>query len=189
MDPLKAETTQSLSLNGLEQIFTSTVDPDRTSLESSEDQGWTLAEAAETFDVTERTIRRWIKEKRLTAWKVAGPRGPEWRISTGSSLETSDDQDRSTVVQSADNQSILALASLLKEHAAKLEAASYRNGFLENQMRTYEQQVKLLPDFQAQAARGQVYEEKVKQLEAELGQIKATWWYRFCAWFLGSSDK
>lgn len=189
MDPVKSETIETLSLSGLEQIFTTTVDPDRTSLESSADQGWTLPEAAQAFHVTERTIRRWIKEQRLPAWKVAGPRGPEWRIRIGSRVETNDDQARSTVVQSTDNQSLFALASLLKEQATKLEAASFRNGYLENQLRTYEQQVKLLPDFQAQAARAQLHEEKVKQLEAELVQIKASWWYRFSAWFLGSSVK
>lgn len=187
MDPLYVETAETALLSGLEQLFTSTVDPDSTSIESSADQGWTLSEAAGAFDVTERTIRRWIKEQRLTAWKVAGPRGPEWRIRTGSTLATNDDQARSTVVQSADNQSLLALTSLLKEQAAKLEAASYRNGFLENQMQNYEQQVKLLPDFHAQAARAQAQEEKVKQLESELVRIKATWWYRFCAWFTGAS--
>ncbi len=182
---MDVEITEPLSLGGLEQLFSATADPNSTSLDSSADQGWTLAQAARAFDVTERTIRRWIKEQRLPAWKVAGPRGPEWRIRTGSRLEISDDQTRSTVVQSTDNPTILVLANLVKEQASKLEAASYRNGFLENQMLTYEQQLKLLPDFQAQAARAQVQDEKVKQLEVELGQIKATWWYRFCAWFLG----
>lgn len=40
----------------------------------------TLTEAAASFSVNEKTLRRWIKQGRVNALKIPGPRGPEWRI-------------------------------------------------------------------------------------------------------------
>ena len=47
--------------------------------------------------------------------------------------------------------------------AAKLEAASHRNGYLEAQTESYQEQIKLLTD----------------------SQHKSGWWTRFCSWFMG----
>ncbi len=177
-EPARNDKPQSTALDGLSEFFDRSVDPPRPETKPTADQGWALWQAADAYKVTERTIRRWIKEQRVTAWKVDGPRGPEWRINPGSSQEDSNVQSGS----SDPNQALIALTKILSDQAAKLEAATFRNGFLEAQTRVYEEQVKLLPDFQAQAAKAAAHGERVNELENELVRIKASWWYRFSAW-------
>ncbi|HMY52689.1 MAG TPA: hypothetical protein PK671_07045, partial [Candidatus Obscuribacter sp.] len=55
------------------------------------------------------------------------------------------------------------LVELLKQKDHEIEAASFRIGYLEAQLESERQQVKLLTD----------------------SQHKANWWSQFCSWFLG----
>jgi excisionase family DNA binding protein len=171
-------TPQSITAEGLEGFFDSTLDQPRTTPQSSPDQpwtkpqftpdqGWTLTEAAETYNVTERTIRRWIKEQAVTAWKVNGPRGPEWRINPGSTVDEIADQGGSTVdsepvivsdtKQAPDNDRVW---QLVQEQALKIEALTMRNGYLQAMLETKDEQIKLLTD----------------------SQHKASWWGRLRTW-------
>jgi|GEM_PF-1406456 hypothetical protein len=50
---------------------------------SCPDSWMTLTEAAASFSVNEKTLRRWIKQGRVNALKISGPRGPEWRVEPG----------------------------------------------------------------------------------------------------------
>lgn len=71
---------------------------------------------------------------------------------------------------------------LIGELASKLEAATYRNGYLEALLEVQAEQIKLLPDLQAQA-------EKTLKLEAELelmrqqAVVKKTWLSSLANWF------
>ena len=47
------------------------------------DSWLTLAQAAIHFSVNEKTLRRWIKQNRVKAFKISGPRGEEWRLEPG----------------------------------------------------------------------------------------------------------
>jgi len=175
-EALPVSKTDMASLEGLDTIFTESL----SSVSSTVDLGWTLSEAAEAYAVTERTIRRWIKEKRIKAWKVDSKRGPEWRINPGSGVEVQDIQPGSTG-STQDHQTVSLLAQIVKEQADKLEAATYRNGYLEATAQSYENQVRLLPDLEAKAARVKDQEETITQLSSELTALKATWWYRLYA--------
>lgn len=181
-EPARNNKPEIITVEGLDELFATTIDPPRSEQKPTVDQGWSLWQAADAYNVTERTIRRWIKEKRITAWKVDGPRGPEWRINPGSSQD-SDSVQTGLIVQ---NQSVSVLVQLLKDQATKLEAATFRNGFLESQTKVYEDQIKLLPDLQAQAAKTSVQEARAKELEAELERIKAHWWNRVWSWLAGA---
>lgn len=178
-EPVQNNKPETVTMEGLDEIFITPGDPPWSEHKSTADQGWSLWQAADAYNVTERTVRRWIKENRITAWKVDGPRGPEWRINPGSSQDTDNVQAGST----DHSQSLIALMQILKDQAVKLEAATFRNGFLEAQTEVYENQVKLLPDLQAQVARTEYQEARTKALEAELQQLKGSWWYRVCCWF------
>lgn len=133
-------------------------------LRSTLDQAWTLTEAANAYNVTERTVRRWIKEQVVSAWKVDGPRGPEWRINSGSTMDKNQVHAGSTVdletvtvpEQTASMLETDRLWELLKEKDAKIEALIMRTGYLQAQMETKEEQIKLLTD----------------------SQHKQSWWYR-----------
>ena len=67
----------------------------------------------------------------------------------------------------------------------KLEAATYRNGYLEAQLVNAETQLKLLPDLSAKATKAESLEEQISRLESELQTARKTWWQRFGAWLVG----
>ena len=162
---IKAE---SVTVNGLEEFFINTVDQARTNSHSTPDQAWTLTEAAEAYNVTERTIRRWIKEQVVSAWKVDGPRGPEWRINRGSTTDTNQVHPGSTVdleavvlpEQNAPPPETTRLWELLKEKDTKIEALVMRTGYLQAQLEASQQTIKLLED----------------------SQYKPGWWPRLKSW-------
>ncbi|MFA6213216.1 MAG: hypothetical protein WCT03_16120 [Candidatus Obscuribacterales bacterium] len=76
---------------------------------------------------------------------------------------------------------------LIGELASKLEAATYRNGYLEALLEVQAEQIKLLPDLQAQA-------EKTLKLEAELEQlrqqavVKKTWLGSLANWLSNKAE-
>ena len=82
--------------------------------------------------------------------------------------------------------------TVLSDHISKLEGASYRIGYLEAMLSAREEQLKLLPDLRAAAARAitnerrcQELQEMNQQLERELAELKGAWWCRFGRWLLG----
>jgi hypothetical protein len=75
---------------------------------------------------------------------------------------------------------------LVAELAAKLEAATYRNGYLEAQLELHREQVKLLPDYQHKAIEAEAFRARIVDLERELDIYKKRgWWSCFCKWFIG----
>jgi len=170
----KAEPTPDGSIEGMDAIFssidvTSTVDGGQ-----NDDQGWSLSKAAETYGVTDRTIRRWIKQRVINAWKVNGPRGPEWRIQGGPKpdIETINPGPAWTTVDNATVDTtylfelVQDLQSKLAESNNQLQAASYRNGYLESQLQERDKEIKLLSDSQKKDGR----------------------WHRIWNWFTGQSE-
>jgi hypothetical protein len=147
---------ENASVTGLEELFINTADQARINSHSTQDQAWTLTEAANAYNVTERTIRRWIKEQVVSAWKVDGPRGPEWRINSGSTMDRNlvypgSTVDLETTILPEQNASILEadrLWDLLKEKDAKIEALIMRTGYLQAQIENKEEHIKLLTDSQ-----------------------------------------
>jgi hypothetical protein len=186
-EPAQNVKRETVTVEGLDTLFVNAVDPPRSNQESTQDQGWSLCQAAEAYNVTERTVRRWIKERLITAWKVDGPRGPEWRIHP-SNPGSSQDTDASSVDNTQDTNVVhpgtTLLVQLFQDQAAKLEAkleaATFRCGYLEAQN---EEQTKLLPDLQAQAAELLATQARFEELESELKQLKNGWWYRLRCWF------
>ena len=194
-------------MTGLEDFF--------PSHDKAGQEDLTLEEAAKRLNLSERTIQRRLKRGQLTGYKVNGDRGPEWRITLEASLDTtlqpvptSDDTTVDTEVmtdtESVSSQGTTPGATVQNEqlfhHFAgfyqdqieslqeKLEAATYRNGFLEAELSSARNQLLLLPDLSAKALKTETLEEKISRLEAELASHKATWLSRFSSWFLGKNQ-
>lgn len=185
--------TTDLSLNGLEEVFDvdSTVIAEfdhgaKESIRSRAGEGLTIREASQHYGIAIPTVRIKIKTGDIPAIKVNGPKGPEWRVfphglpndeKHGDISQAADhlksDSSLNEVFQQTDRtvaegfqQANINVASLIKanqELISKLEALTFRNGYLEAQTEGYKEQVKLLTD--SQHRRGT--------------------WSRFWSWFTG----
>lgn len=197
-----------VDMTGLEDFF--------PSHDKAGQEDLTLEEAAKRLNLSERTIQRRLKRGQLTGYKVNGDRGPEWRIILATSLDmtptavpTSDDTTVNTEVMTdaepVSSEDMTPGATVpnvqLFQHFAsfyqdqienlqeKLEAATYRNGYLEAELSSAKTQLQLLPDFESKAMKAETLEQQVQRLEAELLVSKQSFWSKFGAWFLGSKSK
>lgn len=201
-------------MTGLEDFF--------PSHDKAGQEDLTLEEAAKRLNLSERTIQRRLKRGQLTGYKVNGDRGPEWRIvleasldTTSKAVPTSDDMTVDTEVMTdavpvssedmtpeatAINAATFApyagfLQNQILSLQGKLEAATYRNGFLVAQLATAESQLKLLPDLSAKATEAELLKTQVEELEAKLKandeqlalflNKNQGFWSRLGAWFIG----
>jgi len=182
----------STSLTGLEDVFdvdtTITDDCDQadTSLITKVGTGLTIKEASGHYGLAVPTIRLKIKTSEIPAIKVNGVKGPEWRIFPNGVPHQTDQPDINDIsfdaqpdlthasgfqqpdrsVTQGFHQANINVSSLIKanlELTSKLEAASFRNGYLEAQAESYKNEIKLLTDSQYKHGR----------------------WSRFWGWFIG----
>ena len=162
-----------------------------------------VPEAAKLLGITERTIWRRIRQKKLSSELVNGKTIIRLSQSDIQACDTdtvtddigleaqpvSDSDDAGSQTDSVNT----ALTELVSELSAKLEAATYRAGYLEAVVNSQSKEIRLLPDLQEQARQKAKLEEelsalreradKVSELEAtlkekeqEIAQIKNSWW-------------
>lgn len=172
----------------------------------------TLDEAASRLNLSARTVQRRLKHGQLAGYKIPGPRGPEWRVKIEATDDTTQDtssatQDKTaaslatTVIDPVSSQDRtddrFALSHALTEFSEfykeqidslndKLEAATYRNGYLEAQLSAAEDELKLLPDLSSKAIQVEQLERELAEVRSELLAAKQSWLSRFGKWFLGS---
>jgi len=200
----KLTTQATVDTTGLEDFFSSRDKADHEDL--------TLEEAAKRLNLSERTVQRRLKHGQLLGYKISGPRGPEWRIkvascedTTAAHSATSDDTtiacDDTTDVESVSSEdttrdsngtaagAFVQFVEFYRDQVEtlqeKLEAATYRNGYLEAQLSSAESQLKLLPDLSAKATKTETLEQQIAKLELELASARRSWWTRFGCWFIG----
>lgn len=169
-DPAKEVKRDSVTIDGLEEVFDTTVaesneqsvQTESTPLANREQEGLTLSEAASAFGVSKHTVRRWIKEGKVEAYKVNGERGPEWRV-YGDHPDQNVDVDLTDKTntfqsnltqqvqpqQNATTELLMEQMELIREMRHEMEGLTYRNGYLQAQLEHKDEQLKLLPDFEA----------------------------------------
>lgn len=168
-----------IDTSGMEKLFLDTLTPATADTSQRKTLEVPISQAAKLLGISERTVWRKIDRGELKS-KTKGNK----RVVKVPVFEpTSTNSDGHTTIQDTppNANAVVDLNVLLRE----LQGANYRIGYLESENRRYEEQVKLLPDFQAQAAKTSAHEAKAKELEAELKLIKTHWWYRFWSWFTG----
>jgi cell division protein FtsB len=152
-----------------------------------------VSEAAKLLGITERSVWRRIRQKKLSSQLRSGRTVVSVRLSDAPVTRTdtlaSTDVDV-TDISSRDghtkHQNVNdRLLDLFEKHALKLEAAAGRIGYLTSQVDGYQDQIKLklLPDLEAQAAKLLAAQARSEELESELKQLKNGWWYRLRCWF------
>jgi|SRR5579884_3939546 len=186
-DPAEKLIPDHLTVDGLEHVLEADdiggdLSPgDRQATGDPASEMWTLEAAMRNLGVTKRTVLRKLKTGELTGYKVPGPYGQEWRIypddSTGdissdlSPLAPSPgDPGTSSGVTSLVDELRRQIAELKSENQAlhtDLQGANWRNGYLESQVQSQTEQLKLLTDSQS---------------------VHRGWWHRFMSYF-GGSDR
>jgi excisionase family DNA binding protein len=195
VEPAKEIKTDSLSVEGLEEVFDQpshtlrSVDDEAMRTASTDLDQWTISEAAQQLKLSTGTIRRRLQNGRLKGFKVEGLNGPEWRIiPPGSIVEAvieNTDNPIETLTSQVDHGSHTQIKNIdqpvqavpnypghtvinehlvvIKEMQSKLEALTYRNGYLEAQLENHQETIKLLTDSQHKRGR----------------------WLNFWSWFTG----
>lgn len=166
--------------DGMEKLFSDTVTSATTVTGQKRYLDVPISKAAKMLGISERTVWRKIDRGELKSRTKNNKRFVKVPVFAPGMVLGSDGHMTMTDTPPNAN-AVVDLNVLLQE----LQAANYRIGYLEAENLKHQEQVKLLPDLQAQAARASVQEARVRELETELEQIRTHWWYRFCSWFVG----
>ncbi len=158
---------------GLENIFDVTVSDDTADTSKTNTVEVSISEAAQRLGTSERTIWRRIDRGELKSRAKGNKRLVKIPIFTPSTVVDSD--SHVTLHDTPHTASALIdLRVLLKE----LQGANYRIGFLEAQLDTHKEQVKLLPDLQTKAIEAELMRHRLAEAEKELQNFKQSWWYK-----------
>ncbi len=156
--------------------------------------------AAKALGLSVKTVKDRLRKGTLNGRKVKDKFGDKWLVLLGSDyqvvpelIEITPEGSPSQALPVAPPVDLKPFFELLDRKDKDLQAAAFRNGYLENQIADYATQLKLLPDLQAQAKdatqlREQLHikEEEVSELRTKLDKLEQSWWFRFSSWFLGS---
>lgn len=177
-----------VSLNGFERIFVQVAEANIHEQNSADTTNHehvhsfnvesfelvTMAEASRRLNMPYPTLRRHV-----LSGKIPSARGPDGKAMvkltagehSSSTASASVNTDEQTIVVGEFSLTIQRVLDQLEAErerslalSAKLEAASHRNGYLEAQVESHKEQIRLLTD----------------------SQHKAGWWRRFCSWALGN---
>jgi len=155
-------------IDGLEEFFVSPGDDDTSVTRQTDMVAVSVSEAAKLLGITERSIWRRIRAGKLQSELCDGKTIVNVRQSDAGLTTPTDVTDTpltiSTCQSDTSGHQLEKLLELLREKDRELQAATYRNGYLEAQLENQKEQIKLLTD----------------------SQHKKAWWARFCSWFAGS---
>ena len=174
---------QQADTNGLDALFDAEVLPGTTSdYQVVPTIGVSVQEAAKVLGLSVKTVKDRLRKGTLAGFKKKDKFGDAWLVSleqsglvgTTRDYQVGPTEDSGLVGTTRDYQvgptdfpkeppDLTLLVELLKQKDHEIEAASFRIGYLEAQLESERQQVKLLTD----------------------SQHKANWWSQFCSWFLG----
>ncbi len=162
-----------IDTKGLDPLFDVTVSSDNADNRNHKTIELSISEAAKRLGTSERTIWRRIDRGELKSKTKGNKRLVKIPVFTPGTVIDSD--SHVTLSDTPDKASALIdLRVLLKD----LQAANYRIGYLESQLETHKEQVKLLPDLQSKATEADQLKQHLAKTEKELQTLKQTWWYR-----------
>lgn len=139
---------------------------------------WTTDEAAKELGLSQRTIFKRLKDGSLTGFRVKGKFKKEWRIKpisptrkvieavpevqesdtepSGTDKKEAQEALQEATANSSRSPKVISdldkLLTLIQEKDRQLQAATFRNGYLEAQLEGKEREIKLLTDSQHKTA-------------------------------------
>lgn len=212
-EPVSETKRTPVDIDGLEQVFEVDCEPikqsastvlvgfdHRTKQGIKQGAGMSLKAAAIHYRLALSTLRAKIKRGEIPAEKIEGANGPEWRVFSSSSVisnrieygaKQGAEHGADTLLdeyQSKGDESVNRLLEMVDKQAVKLEVASGQIGYLSAQIESYQTQVRLLPDLEAQASKAKDQTRELEEARAELEKLKGSWWYRLSR-FLSGGEK
>lgn len=170
-------------VDGLDNLFDGTVSHATTDRTTKRLIEVSISEAARRLGTSERTIWRRIGRHELKSRTKGNKRLVKIPVYVPDAVIDSEGHTTMSEVPPQTN-ALVDLGALLKD----LQSANYRIGFLQAQLENHQDQVKLLPDLQSQAAKAATLEKQLAERETELTSIKASWWYRIWSWLSGRTS-
>jgi hypothetical protein len=140
-----------LTIDGLGEFFdtSETVTQPLRDGDAAPPRGLTFKEACTFFGLKPTALRVRIKSGEISAEKIEGVNGPEWRIYPAQPSRN----PSAHIAQPLRGPEANKLLEIIQELQTKLDtanhqlqASSYRNGYLESQLQEREREVKLLTD-------------------------------------------
>ncbi len=119
--------------------------------------GLSIKDAARVLGISSNTVRARIKSGEISACKVKGPTGEQWRVFIGNPSGDYQQLTNTLPIASQNNINIeiSRLLDMIEKQSVKLEAASGQIGYLKSQLEerereleTSQEQIKLLTDSQ-----------------------------------------
>jgi hypothetical protein len=161
------EVIPATSTDGLDDLFDAEVVPGSTgdSMVGPTD-GIPVEEAATALGLSVKTVKDRLRKGTLTGFKKRDRFGEKWMVCLGTDYHATEPDYQvvpgptEPVMPSAEMRALLAV---LESKDRELQAASFRNGYLEAQLAERDQQLKLLTDSQHQSK----------------------WWHKVRSWFAG----
>ncbi|MBX9724202.1 MAG: helix-turn-helix domain-containing protein [Candidatus Obscuribacterales bacterium] len=164
---------QSTDTEGMDLFFNERVSAATADTSKPSTMEVSISEAAKLLGISERTVWRRVIKKELKSRTKNKKRLVVLPIIEAPVTLTEDCQVHVSQ-QSYNANAVLDLQLLLKE----LQGANYRIGYLESENKTYQKQVLMLPDLEAEAKRALIQEQELQNLKAELNSLKRSWWYK-----------
>ncbi|MBX9772188.1 MAG: helix-turn-helix domain-containing protein [Candidatus Obscuribacterales bacterium] len=176
-------------MDGLDELFDAEVVPGTTKpYQVGPTEGLPVEQAAKILGLSSKTVKDRLRKGTLQGYKVADKFGERWMVCLKEHHQvlpgttdlvvptkvgpTNEDEpvlpgptdcEVAATVSSEQSPEMLALLALLEQRDRELQAAAFRNGYLESQLEIHREQIKLLTD----------------------SQHKQGWWSRLAAWFMG----
>jgi hypothetical protein len=162
---------EHLTVEGLEEIFveSETVAQPLRESNATLSRGLSFKEACEYYGLKATALRVRIKSGEIPAEKIQGMNGPEWRIypaqPSRDPFAQITEPHREVIEPNKLLEIVQDLQSKLEAANQQLQAANFRNGYLEAQVESQQGQIKLLVDSQ---------------------RNRGSWWSGFVSWLRGS---
>ena len=156
-DPALQPKNDSLAAEGLEDLFIDDVtvaQPSHNPCAALAQGGLTFKAACDYFGLKPTALRLRIKSGDIAADKINGANGPEWRIYPDKPAQPLRDPSATVALplHNPDSNKLLEIVQNLQNKLdnanQQLQAASFRNGYLESQLQERDKEIKLLTDSQ-----------------------------------------
>lgn len=175
--------------SGMDDLFIESVEVGTTRDDSvAPTDGIPVEQAASQLGLSVKTVKDRLRKGTLKGYKERGKFGERWMVCLGRDylvvLGSPEESTGHTEPVAPSSLTLEPLTELLKQKDKELQAAHWRNGYLEAILSERDAQLKLLPDYQSKAEEADQLLERVHQLEAALAvQEHRGTWAKICSWF------